>query len=78
VFVLWSGANGYISKEPFSGDIGTSLDTAEGAGDACWIAFFVARDMTRIGWLPKTPSLDSRQAYCAVAVHFDAPSLAPS
>ena len=33
VFVLWEGANDYLSKEPFSGDIGTLLDTpSEEAG----------------------------------------------
>lgn len=30
VFVIWGGANDYISKEPFSGDIGTLLDEPEG------------------------------------------------
>lgn len=30
VFVIWGGANDYISKEPFTGDIGTLLDTPEG------------------------------------------------
>jgi hypothetical protein len=32
VFVLWGGANDYTSKEPFSADIGTLLDTPDGAG----------------------------------------------
>jgi len=27
VFVIWAGANDYLSKEPFTGDIGTLLDT---------------------------------------------------
>jgi phospholipase/lecithinase/hemolysin len=30
-YVIWGGANDYISKEPFSGDIRTLLDTPEGA-----------------------------------------------
>ena len=30
VYVVWGGANDYISKEPFSGDIGTLLDSPEG------------------------------------------------
>lgn len=30
VFVLWAGANDYISKEPFTGDIGTLLDAPSG------------------------------------------------
>jgi phospholipase/lecithinase/hemolysin len=30
VFVVWAGANDYISKEPFSGDIRTLLDTPTG------------------------------------------------
>lgn len=30
LFVLWGGANDYISKEPFTGEIGTLLDTPEG------------------------------------------------
>ena len=30
VYVVWGGANDYISKEPFTGDIGTLLDTPEG------------------------------------------------
>jgi thermolabile hemolysin len=30
VYVLWGGANDYISKEPFTGDIRTLLDTPEG------------------------------------------------
>ena len=30
VFVIWAGANDYISKEPFSGDIRTLLDTPRG------------------------------------------------
>ena len=30
VYVLWAGANDYISKEPFTGDIGTLLDTPHG------------------------------------------------
>ena len=30
VYVLWGGANDYISKEPFTGDIGTLLDSPEG------------------------------------------------
>ena len=30
VYVVWAGANDYISKEPFTGDIGTLLDTPEG------------------------------------------------
>jgi phospholipase/lecithinase/hemolysin len=29
-YVIWGGANDYISKEPFSGDIGTLLDDPEG------------------------------------------------
>jgi thermolabile hemolysin len=29
-FVIWGGANDYISKEPFTGDIGTLLDEPEG------------------------------------------------
>jgi phospholipase/lecithinase/hemolysin len=29
-FVVWAGANDYISKEPFTGDIGTLLDTPQG------------------------------------------------
>ena len=32
VYVLWGGANDYISKEPFTGDIGTLLDSPEGKG----------------------------------------------
>lgn len=31
VHVIWGGANDYISKEPFTGEIGTLLDTPEGA-----------------------------------------------
>jgi len=30
VFVIWGGANDYISKEPFSGDISTLLDEPDG------------------------------------------------
>lgn len=30
VFLIWGGANDYISKEPFTGEIGTLLDTPEG------------------------------------------------
>src|SRR4029450_7380869 len=30
LYVIWGGANDYISKEPFTGDIGTLLDTPEG------------------------------------------------
>jgi phospholipase/lecithinase/hemolysin len=30
VFVIWGGANDYISKEPFTGDIGTLLDEPDG------------------------------------------------
>ena len=30
VYVIWGGANDYISKEPFTGEIGTLLDTPEG------------------------------------------------
>lgn len=30
VFVLWAGANDYISKEPFTGEIGTLLDDPNG------------------------------------------------
>jgi phospholipase/lecithinase/hemolysin len=30
VYVIWGGANDYISKEPFTGDIGTLLDAPEG------------------------------------------------
>jgi phospholipase/lecithinase/hemolysin len=30
VYVFWAGANDYISKEPFSGDIGTLLDAPRG------------------------------------------------
>jgi phospholipase/lecithinase/hemolysin len=30
VYVIWGGANDYISKEPFTGDIGTLLDEPDG------------------------------------------------
>ena len=30
VYLLWAGANDYLSKEPFTGDIGTLLDTPRG------------------------------------------------
>ena len=30
VYIVWAGANDYISKEPFTGDIGTLLDTPQG------------------------------------------------
>lgn len=41
----------------------------------CWIAFFVARDMARVGWLPKAPSLDSHRAYCAGAARLGTAAL---
>lgn len=34
VFVIWAGANDYISKEPFTGDIRTLLDTPAGRAGA--------------------------------------------
>jgi hypothetical protein len=30
LFVIWAGANDYLSKEPFTGDIRTLLDTPRG------------------------------------------------
>jgi thermolabile hemolysin len=30
VYVIWGGANDYISKEPFTGDISTLLDQPDG------------------------------------------------
>ena len=79
VYVIWGGANDYISKEPFTGDIRTLLDSPEGeagykriveeavaalAGDVRRLFAAVQRQLAEAGLTAAPGPVAEQRAYC--------------